>query len=129
MASGTYEDSQLSRQGLAGNLFERGFVKCPAPVAKTARFELVNPVKTVTGCFVRRILRLHSRLRIRSFLRCRIYVISLINFWKGVVMVDWGSAFQVFIFGFGGVFVSLVLLTIAIQLSGKIVHTFLGKKQ
>ena len=44
-------------------------------------------------------------------------------------MVDWGSAFQVFIFGFGGVFVSLVLLTIAIQLSGKIVHTFLGKKQ
>lgn len=48
---------------------------------------------------------------------------------KGVVMVDWGTAVQVFIFGFGGVFISLALLTIAIQLSGKIIHTFVSKKK
>ncbi len=44
-------------------------------------------------------------------------------------MVDWGTAIQVFVFGFGGVFVSLALLTIAIQLSGKIIHTLVGKKK
>ena len=44
-------------------------------------------------------------------------------------MIDWGTAVQVFIFGFGGVFVSLALLTIAIYISGKIIHTFVGSKK
>jgi len=44
-------------------------------------------------------------------------------------MVDWTMAVQVFVFGFGGVFLTLGLLTIAIQLSGKIIQAVTGKKK
>ena len=44
-------------------------------------------------------------------------------------MVDWGTALQVFVFGFGGVFLCLTLLTIGIYLSGLILRTLGGTKK
>ena len=44
-------------------------------------------------------------------------------------MVDWGTAVQVFIFGLGGVFLALMLLTIAIVLTGKTIRMLVGKKK
>lgn len=41
---------------------------------------------------------------------------------------NWTAALQVFMFGFGGVFLCLLLLTAAITVSGAVVHKFFGKK-
>ena len=41
--------------------------------------------------------------------------------------IDWATALSVFIFGFGGVFVCLLLLTIAIRVSGALVQALVKK--
>ncbi|HPQ44950.1 MAG TPA: OadG-related small transporter subunit [Syntrophales bacterium] len=38
-------------------------------------------------------------------------------------MVDWGKAFETFVVGFGGVFVTLIILQTGINLFSKIVVT------
>ena len=43
--------------------------------------------------------------------------------------IDWATALKVFIFGFGGVFVCLVLLTISIRVSGSIIQKLVGNKK
>ncbi|MCD6352670.1 MAG: hypothetical protein J7M06_00455 [Proteobacteria bacterium] len=42
---------------------------------------------------------------------------------------NWTNAFQVFAFGFGGVFLCLLILTTAIQVNGSIIHKLFGKKK
>ena len=42
--------------------------------------------------------------------------------------IEWAKAVKVFIFGFGGVFACLSLLTIAIQLSSSVIRKFVNKK-
>ena len=42
--------------------------------------------------------------------------------------IQWAEAFQVFLFGFGGVFLCLVLLTIAIRVSGSVIKRIVEKK-
>jgi hypothetical protein len=37
-------------------------------------------------------------------------------------MVNWGMAFEVFIIGFGGVFVTLIVLQLGIHLYSKIIN-------
>jgi Na+-transporting methylmalonyl-CoA/oxaloacetate decarboxylase gamma subunit len=44
-------------------------------------------------------------------------------------MTDWTKALQIFVFGFGGVFAVLWLLTIVIQASGYLIQKFAGKKR
>ena len=43
--------------------------------------------------------------------------------------IEWGKAVGVFIFGFGGVFICLALLTGAIQVSSSIIRRFVDKKK
>ncbi len=43
--------------------------------------------------------------------------------------IDWAKAVGVFIFGFGGVFICLALLTGVIQISGSIIKKFVDKKK
>lgn len=43
--------------------------------------------------------------------------------------IDWAKAAGVFVFGFGGVFVCLGLLTVAIQISGSIIRKIVEKKK
>ena len=43
--------------------------------------------------------------------------------------IDWAKAVGVFIFGFGGVFVCLAFLTVAIQISGSIIRRFVDKQK
>ena len=43
--------------------------------------------------------------------------------------VDWAKAVGVFIFGFGGVFICLALLTAAIQISSLIIRKFVEKEK
>lgn len=39
-------------------------------------------------------------------------------------MIPWGDAVRIFLFGFSGVFITLALLVIAIQILGKIISLF-----
>lgn len=39
-------------------------------------------------------------------------------------MIPWGDAVRIFLFGFSGVFITLALLVIAIQILGKIINLF-----
>lgn len=43
-------------------------------------------------------------------------------------MVDWSKALEVFFIGFGGVFVVLVVMQLAINLFSKIIRSFPGKE-
>jgi len=42
--------------------------------------------------------------------------------------IDWIKALKVFIFGFGGVFVCLALLTMAVQLSSLVIQKLVSKR-
>jgi hypothetical protein len=44
-------------------------------------------------------------------------------------MVDWGKAFETFIVGFGGVFITLIILQTGISLFSKIVVGVTNMKQ
>jgi len=40
----------------------------------------------------------------------------------GIKMVNWGKAFEMFFIGFGGVFVTLIILQLGISLYSKIIN-------
>lgn len=44
-------------------------------------------------------------------------------------MVDWGKAFETFIVGFGGVFITLIILQMGISLFSKIVVSATNMKK
>jgi len=42
---------------------------------------------------------------------------------------NWMNAFRVFVFGFGGVFLCLLILTTAIRINGSIIQKLFSKKK
>jgi len=43
-------------------------------------------------------------------------------------MVPWGQAMKIFVFGFSGVFITLAILVLAINILGRFVKIFATKK-
>jgi Na+-transporting methylmalonyl-CoA/oxaloacetate decarboxylase gamma subunit len=43
--------------------------------------------------------------------------------------IDWAQALGVFVFGFGGVFVCLLMLTAAIQISSALIRKFFDEQK
>jgi hypothetical protein len=60
---------------------------------------------------------------LRAFpLTCKLFSLILPGLLGGTKMVNWGKAFELFFIGFGGVFVTLIILQLGISLYSKIIN-------
>jgi hypothetical protein len=55
-------------------------------------------------------------------LTCTLFCLILRSLFGGLKMVNWEKAFEVFFIGFGGVFVTLIILQLGISLYSKIIN-------
>jgi Na+-transporting methylmalonyl-CoA/oxaloacetate decarboxylase gamma subunit len=51
-----------------------------------------------------------------------LFSLILLELIGGIKMVNWGKAFELFFIGFGGVFVTLIILQLGISLYSKIIN-------